>query len=288
MKFSQRMGLEPKELPLQLKSMSPELRSSIWNHVLRNTEKNHWELLLRTSYGRFFFLPEDDAPEPITYYTGFNVSPCREDLKEKFFKLQWNRVYDFMEFYVRFLLLFFQDDDWNKQREYQRHEGTLNAILERQSSGYRMIEGEFAPITDVTELGSLKNSIDSTTTRFESIRVQLKKAVDALSQKPNPDYHNCIKESINAVDGLVRTVTKIGAKGKFDKVMEKLAEIVEIHPAMKEGFKKLYNYTSDEGGVRHALLEESEVGLAEAKYMLVVCSAFVNFILMKLTEEAKK
>lgn len=38
------------------------------------------------------------------------------------------------------------------------------------------------------------------------------------------------------------------------------------------------SYTSDEGGIRHAMLEEPNIGYDEAKYMAVACSAFVNFI----------
>ena len=252
----------------------------LWNHVYRNTEKEQWKSLLRKAYGRFFLLPEDDAPEPITWYTGYNVSPCIKDLKGKFFNLQWHRVYDFIEFYIGVLLGFLPLDERKLKHEYKRQEKALNTILERQSSGYRMIEGEFAPITDATELGSVKNAIDSTSTPFENIRVQLKKAVAALSQKPNPDYRNSIKESISAVEGLCKMLT--GEKsGGIDKAIRKLSKTIEMHEAMKQGFIKLYGYTSDEDGIRHPILEQSNVGLAEAKYMLVICSAFVNYVIMK-------
>jgi hypothetical protein len=43
----------------------------------------------------------------------------------------------------------------------------------------------------------------------------------------------------------------------------------------------LYGYTSDESGIRHAILESKDIGFAEAKFMLVTCSAFVNFAVDK-------
>ena len=55
----------------------------------------------------------------------------------------------------------------------------------------------------------------------------------------------------------------------------------DMHPALKAGFSKLYGYTSDESGVRHPILKDANVGFAEAKYMLVTCSAFVNFLVDK-------
>jgi hypothetical protein len=45
------------------------------------------------------------------------------------------------------------------------------------------------------------------------------------------------------------------------------------------GAATLYGYTSDEGGVRRAILESKTVGFTEAKFMLVTCPAFVNFVL---------
>ena len=53
-----------------------------------------------------------------------------------------------------------------------------------------------------------------------------------------------------------------------------------IHPSLKQGFIKLYAYTSDQGGIRHAEgLFESNVTFDEAKYFLVSCSAFVNYLI---------
>ena len=46
--------------------------------------------------------------------------------------------------------------------------------------------------------------------------------------------------------------------------------------------EKIYFYTNSEGGLRHSLLDESKVDQADAKFMLVSCSAFVNYIISKL------
>jgi hypothetical protein len=39
----------------------------------------------------------------------------------------------------------------------------------------------------------------------------------------------------------------------------------------------------DQAGIRHALLEKEQVGFDDAKFMLVVCSAFVNYVIPELT-----
>jgi hypothetical protein len=45
----------------------------------------------------------------------------------------------------------------------------------------------------------------------------------------------------------------------------------------------MYGYTSDAEGIRHALLEEPTLEQADAIFMLVTCSAFVNYLRAKLT-----
>jgi len=56
-----------------------------------------------------------------------------------------------------------------------------------------------------------------------------------------------------------------------------------MHHALIKGFSSLYGYTSEADGIRHALLEEPHVGFDEAKYMLVSCSAFVNYLIAKIS-----
>ena len=54
-----------------------------------------------------------------------------------------------------------------------------------------------------------------------------------------------------------------------------------IHPAMEKSFLSLYGYTSDEDGIRHAMTDEPNVTADDAKFMLISCSSFVNFLISK-------
>ena len=49
--------------------------------------------------------------------------------------------------------------------------------------------------------------------------------------------------------------------------------------ALRNAFSSLYGYTNDAEGIRHALLEEGNLTKADAKFMLVCCSAFINYAL---------
>jgi hypothetical protein len=63
----------------------------------------------------------------------------------------------------------------------------------------------------------------------------------------------------------------------------KLEKSVRIHPALGKGFGSLYGFTSDEKGIRHALLDEpvAQVDEADALYMLGSCAAFVSYLINK-------
>ncbi|WP_372526833.1 hypothetical protein [Piscinibacter sp.] len=51
---------------------------------------------------------------------------------------------------------------------------------------------------------------------------------------------------------------------------------------MKDGFVKLYGYTSDEQGIRHAMLDEPDLHAADARFFLLSCTSFVNYLKAQL------
>lgn len=63
---------------------------------------------------------------------------------------------------------------------------------------------------------------------------------------------------------------------------------VQIHKALSSAYSSLYGYTSDSAGIRHALTEgEEPLHFEDAKYMLVSCSAFINYLLAKADKAGK-
>jgi len=88
-------------------------------------------------------------------------------------------------------------------------------------------------------------------------------------------------ESGRIVKLLFATTEGLKYPSRLTYTAPKLEEQIGLHPALKASFSSLYGYTSDEGGIRHALMEEEKVDFNDAKFMLVVCSAFVSFVLSK-------
>jgi hypothetical protein len=114
----------------------------------------------------------------------------------------------------------------------------------------------------------------------EAVSEHIKTALHLYSKKPDPDYRNSIKESISAVEAAVRIISgdTNATLGDALKVMDASKP---IHGAFKQALLKLYGYTSDEGGIRHSLLESTNIDESDARFMLITCSAFVNYFISR-------
>ena len=155
----------------------------------------------------------------------------------------------------------------------------VNACFEREYVGYRFVDKIIVPISDTYELNAIEKALSN---KYQPVQEHISKANRLLADRDKPDYENSIKESISAVEALCEIFT--GMKGKdatLGNMLKKIEESdVEIHGALKSAFNILYGYTSDANGIRHA----GDIGgpsstFEEAKFMLVSCSAFVNYLI---------
>lgn len=277
-RFSERIGAKPVKSEIQTKSMDDQLRVSLWNVLTVHC----WDRLKVTAIPGEFGTTRASIFFPLVW-TNFLKWPvdtiptddysALEVLRGRFFKFEWYEVYDFLEFTTQ------NYPCHDRQRmEFLRN---LNLVLGRELSAYRIVGGVVTPITSAEEIASIEDALNLTD-RFTPVRSHLERSLSLLSDRKSPDYRNSIKESISAVEALVQIVTgQSGATlGQGLKYLEQNGVI--LHTALKEAFSRLYGYTNDAEGIRHALLEEPTLTFEDAKFMLVCCSAFVNFVVSKL------
>lgn len=272
-KFSDRMGITKPPAEIQVESMNRELRNSLWNLIVEAFSRE-WSIPVKKLFKSWFKLPVDNVP--------FDEYDCKEWLKAQFMNMSWYDAYNFIEHVlvnVEYLTL----NEMRGRALYRQpnFEEGLNFLLERELSGYRAINGEIVPIIDQSEVEAIRRATDSTSSLgLEGPRQHILKALHLLGKKPEPDYRNSIKESISAVEGICKLLTD-EKSGGIKVALEKLSSKVHLHESFKKSLLSLYGYTSDEAGIRHPILEEKDVGFAEAKFMLVTCSAFANFLIDK-------
>jgi len=108
-------------------------------------------------------------------------------------------------------------------------------------------------------------------------------AAEALNRNEPRD---AIRESIHAVESAAKQITGL-EKATLPDALRALQRQRGLHPALREAFARLYSYTSDEKGIRHALLnsDNKDVGMDEALFMFSASAAFVSFLARKFPDE---
>ena len=143
---------------------------------------------------------------------------------------------------------------------------------------------QIAPITDQVKIDAIEQALHKASP-IEGVKVHLDSALALLSDREKPNYRKSIDESITAVEGIAQLIVgdPNAPLGDALKTIEK-ARTVDLHRALKEAFSKLYGYTSDADGIRHAMTDVSTLTFDDAKFMLVACLAFVNYLVAKSQE----
>ena len=278
MKFSERMGITPKKA-IQLGSMDVDLQNGLWNVVyeyfLHNFDiyDSAEECML---YREFYILwrdllklPADEIPH--------HGTDCLKYLKRRYFDYHWYEIYDFLEFLYDLSI-----------PEMENFISDCNAVLEKEKAGYRVVIRQITPITDEQEMAEIEKAIaESGKLNQSAVKDHLENALNKLADRQEPDYRNSIKESISAVESLVRVIISDPKKSLGD-ALNLIDQKIKIHPALKGGFKKIFGYTSDADGIRHAMTEDSKCELEDAQYMLISCSAFINYLIVKANKAGIK
>jgi hypothetical protein len=75
----------------------------------------------------------------------------------------------------------------------------------------------------------------------------------------------------------------LAPSGKLAEAHAKLESSVSIHGALKSGFSSIYGCTSDEKGIRHALINEAvaKADETDAIFMLGAGAAFDSYLIGK-------
>lgn len=267
--FSERFGYTVK--PFQLETISDALKNRIWNvyscevsDAISFYDSHYLEEIL-DSLGLKF--------QNVDSFT--DVTTNLKRLQKWFDSAKWYQIFDFIEIYMNILP--------TKDRKDARK--NFNDILEIENSGYRVLANKVVPITNNEEIKCIEKAQQS---EYESVNIHITKALELFSKRPNADYENSIKESISAVEALCCIITN-DKKATLGDALKKLeTKGVKLHRALQNAMSSLYGYTSDEGGIRHGSIDFVGASSEDAKYMLISCSAFVNYLIEKWSKVTEK
>lgn len=283
--FSQRNGLAPIPRPLNLWEISDDFRKDCWNKFyfilstsglitnqnnLSGTYEESSRMLLREIEVDFFRKTEDEANSFLFHVNDHLVKRERKEKYKSFFLgEEYNKIFDLIEFILRngyYGRAFFAD---------------FSDIFRKNLLAYTIVDEEcptIVPAATPEEGETIRQAFeDAKGDKYAAVRKHLRKSAEQINANQPAD---AIRESIHAVESVLRIVT--GEKD-FRQALQALEKSRKMHPALKDAFTRLYGYTSDEQGIRHALVDQpqSPSGMEEAVFMLGACAAFVSYVIRK-------
>lgn len=276
MRFSERMGFKEPSNIIQSEGMNNDLKTSLWNkfyelYLTRESQLESYTMRCTKSpddvtsniWKNFLKLEIDVKPQ-------FGNNKFQSKFKEIFFNSEWYEVYDLLEFIANY-------DNTTRGNQFKK---VCNEIFERELSAYRFIDNYLIKNIEDVEVDMIESTLK--VDKYEGVKIHINESLKLISDKKSPDYRNSIKESISAVESICSIICgkETASLGEALNIISKKKNS-NFHPALLEGYKKIYGYTSNSDGIRHSLLEEDTLTYEDALYMLVSCSSFVNYLISK-------
>lgn len=273
--FADRNNIEPINSEMQYNDLDERSRIKLLNEIIEFLEivkimileqgsdikKKYYGLIvdiMQNVYNLNFTLSDITS---YSYHENFV-----DIIKETLMYDRYYNVFDFLEYF---------NSRFEKYFKYDLSEN-INKIFGIEFVGYRFVEFYIVEITNEDEIKEIEDAL----LVKDDMAFHLNKAIEKLSNRENPDYENSIKESILAVEVYTDKLTGEKTLGKALKVLEDKG--IEINQQLKEAFIKLYAYTNSAKGVRHGGDRNSNgANFEEARFMLVTCSAFINYLKSK-------
>jgi len=281
--FGQRLNGEPLHKAIQLKDIDTELRTALWNVIYSNLFQrfqiaNHRNAFSDRAQKWYRDIWVFVLNRPLDEYP--NDWQVAEALKDIMLQGLWTEPYQLIEdLYAK---------DIPRLVELETHtvdsfEKQVNFALRRYNSGYTLIDGLFVPITNQQELNELETlTVNTKVFNLQNIHTHIHSAFELLSQRPNPEYRKVMHESICMVEGICRLIEP--SAQTLGEALNKIKNSnFNLPKTLNQAFEKIYGYTSSTDGIRHNLKldDKNELDIEDARFFLIMCSAFTNYLIVK-------
>ena len=269
--FSQAQGYEEIPSPLSLGELSNEARVRLWDTLALNVWRRSrgywywkdgvWLQVFHVLHSRFWVLPLDEFPSKVgTLVNGYKTAILSG--------LPINEVFDLFQMIMR-------------HKECPGWFTTEVAKVFRHCRLAYVVDTKKPPTILPAATKAESEAILAATNELRRAGLQgaeahLRKAGELINYG---DWAGSVRESVNAIESVARSLDADASK-TLEPALRSLERSGRLHPALKEAFTKLYGYTSDEEGIRHALLDNptSPAGRDEAVFMLGACASFASYL----------
>lgn len=276
--FSQREGKAPLPEAMKLEYIPRKFRQLVWLCVdksiddatdifrsLYRADEEIAEILCRFRF-EIQEIPHDEIPSP-------NPETDKKFCRDIILRGEYHQLLTFVEYILR------QDDCSEDMQK------SLVSEFERTPIAYYVDSIDGKP-TIMPQFN--REAGEATRKAIETIRegnmdgaaAHLRDSAEHINAG---QYADSIADSIHAVESVAHMIDPRANRtlGPALKSLEE-SEVLK-HPALRRAFEKLYGYTSDEQGIRHALLDRdaADAGLEEAVFMFGACASFAAYLTEK-------
>ncbi|KQX21781.1 MULTISPECIES: hypothetical protein [Ensifer] len=265
--FSQAEGIDPLPSQLRLGELSAAAKARLWAIFHGQIDRS------TTDYGRRVGDPVlsiarrhwVQAQHRMVDEFDYRTSSVTENWKAYFHR---DTRYDICLGFVQWMLRAFKSN--------QLGQSVTNALADTHVA-YRVINGDtIMPVASQQEAEIVKVAVETADrARLPAARQHL---LDAAAELSSGNYANSVRESMSAVESVAFTST---GETSFAKAIGVMDARRPMNGAFKIAINRLYDYTSQEPGIRHAKQEHAtaDVEEREAIFMLGVCASFVSYVL---------
>lgn len=279
--FSQRTGKAPLPEALQAGEVNQKFRNRIWLAFDQNISKfiardrlgdrifvsnpRHWLLLFYKYHLDVLCKPHDDVSQQLTPDT------LKRWLRNIIIEEESHEVLTLVEYFFRAA-----DIPESLAVEIENCFEFAPYSIDRSSEPVCIF-----PTTSEEMKENVERSLDNiNNSELTGAKTHLRNSSQELNNK---NYADSIRESINAVASAARQIDPDDSRDLGPALDSLERSGIIKHRALKEAFKKLYGYTSDEQGIRKPLIEQesADVGFDEAIFMYGACVSFVDYLSSK-------
>ena len=277
--FSQREGKAPLPEPLQTGELTEKFRNQVWRICAKNVDSvtvlgwdgkgvwhgsQYWKNCYESYVLDVFNVPHDNIPEGYPW-------TVKQWLKEVIIQGESHETLTLLECILRFS---------------ETPENLANSIKKCFHMAPYFIDESTEPVCIVpTTSEEMKESVTQFLENINKSELTGSKSHfrNASRELADERFADSIRESIHAVESAARKIDP-KSSNNLNAALNSLEKNGLLkHPALKDGIKKLYGYTSDKEGIRHPLIdsEDADVGFDEAIFMYAACVSFVDYLVSK-------
>ena len=271
--FRQAEGLEPLPTPLALGEISEEARALIWSTFYRHLNASihsSSSVVYQPAIGNDWLETLVDwhvrrEHRPIDEFQAY-PSSVESWLKQIINNWRYDLLFDFLTFVMRH----------KKGPPIGKY---LSQDFRDARLAYFIQDNTIYPAATSQEGATLRTALtDLAQKEYGGARSHITESASLLSVG---DWAGSVREAIHAVESVAKVIEPNAST--LSDALRKLATSSHMNPNLRRGLEALYNYSSDEAGIRHAKVFEAEANVdqADAAYMLGACASFVSLLIAR-------